>query len=44
MTPELAEKIRKYHKANPHLSRAAIGIKFNVNPGRVTESIVGKRK
>ncbi|WP_257176994.1 MULTISPECIES: hypothetical protein [Bradyrhizobium] len=43
MTPELAQDIRDYAKANPGLSQQAIAEAFNVNHGRVSEAIRGKR-
>ncbi|MGA2313867.1 MAG: hypothetical protein ABSF87_16105 [Xanthobacteraceae bacterium] len=43
MTPELAEEIREYAEANPSMSHQAIGEVFNVNLGRVSEAIIGKR-
>lgn len=44
MSDELRDKIRAYRKAQPGLSQAKIGAHFNVNPGRVSEAIKGKRK
>jgi hypothetical protein len=43
MTPELAEEIREYAEANPGVPHQAIGEVFNVNHGRVSEAIKGKR-
>ena len=43
MTPELAQDIRDYVKANPGLSQQTVAQKFNVNHGRVSEAIRGKR-
>lgn len=43
MTPSKARKIRAYVKAHPGMSRAAVGRVFNVNSGRVTEAMRGKR-
>jgi predicted XRE-type DNA-binding protein len=43
MTPELAEEIREFAEANPGMSHQEIGNVFNVNHGRVSESILGKR-
>ena len=43
MTPELAAEIRRYHQTNQHLTQTAIARHFNVNPGRVSEAINGKR-
>jgi len=44
MTPELAEEIRDYWKANPGISQPEIGTKFNVNQGRVSEAVRGHRR
>jgi hypothetical protein len=43
MTPELAEEIREYAEANPGMPHQTIGEVFNVNHGRVSEAIKGKR-
>jgi hypothetical protein len=43
MTPELAQEIREYAEANPGLSHQTIAEQFNVNHGRVSEAINGKR-
>lgn len=43
MTEELRAKIRAVKEAEPHLSQAEIGGRFNVNPGRVSETLRGKR-
>jgi hypothetical protein len=43
MTPELAEEIREFAKDNPDMSHQEIGGAFNVNHGRVSEAIRGKR-
>jgi predicted XRE-type DNA-binding protein len=43
MTAELAEEIRDYAAANPGMSHQAIAEVFNVNHGRVSEAIKGKR-
>jgi hypothetical protein len=43
MTPELAQAIREYHAKNQHLTQSAIARHFNVNPGRVSEALHGKR-
>lgn len=42
MTPELAERIRLYAAARPHMSLQQIAVAFNVNAGRVSEAINGK--
>jgi hypothetical protein len=44
MTPELAQEIREYAETNPDLSHQAIAEKFNVNHGRVSEALHGKRE
>ena len=38
----LAEEIRIYHRKNSKLSQHEIAAVFNVNPGRVSESINGQ--
>jgi hypothetical protein len=43
MTPELAEEIREFASDNPGMSHQDIGVVFNVNHGRVSETIRGKR-
>jgi hypothetical protein len=43
MTPELADEIRAYHQKNKHLTQTAIARHFNVNSGRVSEALHGKR-
>lgn len=43
MTDELAAEIRAFAGDHPNLSQAAIGRRFNVNPGRVSEALNGKR-
>jgi hypothetical protein len=43
MTDELRAKIRATKKAKPDLSQAEIGKRFNVNPGRVSETLKDKR-
>lgn len=44
MTPELADEIREYAEDNPGMSHQAIAEQFNVNHGRVSEAIAGKRE
>jgi hypothetical protein len=44
MTPELAEEIREFAEANPGTSHQDIAVVFNVNHGRVSEIISGKRQ
>jgi hypothetical protein len=43
MRSELAQEIRGYADANPGMSHQAIAEQFNVNHGRVSEAINGKR-
>lgn len=43
MTDELREEILAMKEANPRLSHAEIGRQLNVNPGRVSETLRGKR-
>lgn len=42
-TEALREAIRAYAVAHPGASQVEIGRLFNVNPGRVSEAIRGKR-
>jgi hypothetical protein len=44
MTPELADEIREFAEANPGTSHQDIAVVFNVNHGRVSEIISGKRQ
>lgn len=44
MTPQLAAQIRSHARANPTLTQVEIGRHFNVNPGRVSECVNGKRR
>ena len=44
MTPALKQAIQACHKANPLWPQAYIARKYNVNPGRVSEVLRGKRK
>lgn len=43
MNPTLAKSIRAYVKANPKASQKDVANVFNVNPGRVSEVLRGKR-
>lgn len=43
MTKELAERIRKFAQAAPHLAQTEIAKAFQVNPGRVSEALAGAR-
>lgn len=44
VTPELRKLIRNYAKEHPDLNNATIGRRFNVDGGRVSEALAGKRK
>jgi hypothetical protein len=43
MTDSLRNQIRAINVAEPHLSQAEIGKRLNINPGRVSETLRGKR-
>lgn len=43
MTPEVIEAIKRYAAAFPDKSQVEIARAFNVNPGRVSEALAGKR-
>lgn len=43
MTDELRGQIRAMKAADPDLSHAEIGRRLNINPGRVSETLKGKR-
>jgi hypothetical protein len=43
MTDALRDEIRAMKAADPDLSQAEIGRRLNVNPGRVSETLRGKR-
>jgi hypothetical protein len=43
VTPELRREIAEYATANPDMSQVAVGRRFGVNPGRVSEALNGKR-
>lgn len=43
MTDALRDEIRAMKAADPDLSQAEIGRRLNVNPGRVSEALRGKR-
>jgi hypothetical protein len=43
MTPELADAIRADAAANPDATMSEIAARYNVNPGRVSEVLAGKR-
>jgi hypothetical protein len=44
ITPKLIGEIQEFADANPHLSYQGIARKFNVNQGRVSEALRGKRE
>lgn len=43
VTDALRDEIRQMKAENPHFSHAEIGRRLNVNPGRVSETLRGKR-
>lgn len=43
VTPALYTQIKLYAGANPSMSYARIGARFNVSNGRVSEIVAGKR-
>jgi len=43
MTDKLRAKIRAIKEAEPDLPQAEIARRFDVNPGRVSEALRGKR-
>jgi hypothetical protein len=43
MTDELRARIIEMKEADPDLSHADIGRRLNLNPGRVSETLRGKR-
>jgi hypothetical protein len=43
MTDALRDQIRAMKEAEPGLSQAEIGNRLNINPGRVSETLRGKR-
>lgn len=44
MTPELADEIREFSEENPGMSQQDVGVVFNVNHGRISEVLKGKRE
>jgi hypothetical protein len=44
MTSELADEIREFAEANPGTSHQDIAVVFNVNHGRISEVLSGKRE
>ncbi len=43
MTDKLRQEIDRMKRADPNLSHAEIGRRLNINPGRVSETLRGKR-
>lgn len=43
MTDSLRDQIRAMKAADPEISQAEIGKRLNINPGRVSETLRGKR-
>jgi hypothetical protein len=43
MTDALRDQIRAMKEADPNLSHVEIGRRLNLNPGRVSETLRGKR-
>lgn len=43
MTDRVAEDIRRYAAKHPRMPYAQIGVHFNLNQGRVSEALAGKR-
>jgi len=43
MTDSLKKQIRAMKEAERHLSQTEIGKRLNINPGRVSETLRGKR-
>lgn len=44
MTDNIRDQIRMFATLNPHLTNRAIGNLFNVDSGRVSEILAGKRE
>lgn len=44
MTPELADEIKEFAADNPGMSQQDVGVVFNVNHGRISEVLKGKRQ
>lgn len=44
VTPALARAVREYAAAHPEEPQYKIAQKFNINPGRVSEILAGKRR
>lgn len=43
VTKLITAQIRALHAKRPDLSQLEIGVKLGVNPGRVSEALIGKR-
>jgi two-component sensor histidine kinase len=43
MSQELAQQIIDYHRANPAIPQHMIAKRFNLNQGRISETLAGKR-
>ena len=43
MNAEIRAKIRSIKRANPDIPHTVIGVMLNINPGRVSETLRGKR-
>lgn len=43
MNDAVAERVREYAASNPRASQLEIARQFNINPGRVSEALRGKR-
>lgn len=43
ITPQLYDDIRAYYEANKNMTQTAIAAHFNINQGRVSEALRGKR-
>lgn len=44
MPPEIKKGIKAYRATNPNATQLEIGNHFGVNPGRVSETLRGKKK
>lgn len=44
VTPELKREMRQFKRARPDASIQRVGNRFKVNPARVSEAVIGKRK
>jgi predicted XRE-type DNA-binding protein len=43
MSEQLADEIRAFKREHPGMSQVAISRRFNVNQGRISEALKGKR-